>query len=118
MGVIARAKSFFGRGGGQLTVLPTVATPEIPADQSVFTVTGTTPITGFGTTLTGVNPGRHITLIGTHATGPAFTDTAIGSTANGKIHLSAALTLANGTAIQFVQLNNGAWAEVARAANG
>ena len=32
--------------------------------------------------------------------------------------LSAALTLANGTTVTLVQLNNGAWAETARAANG
>lgn len=117
MGVLARAKSYFGRGG-QLTVLPQVATPEIPADASCFTVTGTTAITGFGTVTTQILPGRTINLLGTHATGPAFTDTAIASTGNGKIHLSAALTLANGTSVTFMQTNIGAWVETARSANG
>jgi len=108
--------SFFGTGK-TLPELPQVATPILNPSYSAFTVTGTTAITGFSTS-TPILPGREVKLIGTHATGPAFTDTAIASTANGAIHLSAALTLANGTTVTLVQLNNGAWAETARAANG
>jgi hypothetical protein len=116
MAILARLKSLAGTGE-ILPVLPVSATPVISPAYSVFTVGGTTAITSFSTD-TPVLPGRVVILMGTDATGPVFTDTAIGSTAEGKIHLSAALTLANGTAIAFVQGNNGSWWEVARAANG
>lgn len=111
MGVIARAKSFFGRGGAQLSELPQVAVPVLPQDQSVFTVTGTTGITSFSLA-SGVNPGRHVLLIGTHATGPALTDTALSGTANGLIHTVGSRTIGLGKSILLVQMNNGSWWEV------
>ena len=117
MTVQSRLYQFFGGSGKTLPELEQTATPVISPAYSVFTVTGTTAITGFSTS-SQIMPGRNIVLIGTHATGPAFTDTAIASTANGKIHLSAALTLAAGTTVSFVQNSVGAWLETARAANG
>lgn len=115
--IMSRVRSYFGYKGGALPVLPAVATPYISDTDSVYTVGGTTAITGFDTS-SPIYPGRPIVLLGTDGTGPAFTDTAISATANGKIHLSAALTLANGTAVTFVQANNGSWWETGRAANG
>lgn len=116
MAVPARLKSLVGTGG-VLQVLEVSATPMIDTAYSVFTVGGTTAITGFNVS-TPILPGRLIVLLGTDVTGPAFTDTAISGTANGKIHLGSALTLANGTAIAFVQAANGSWWELGRSANG
>jgi hypothetical protein len=113
----SRSKSFFGYKAGALPVLGQVGTPFIAETDVVYTVTGTTAITAFDSA-SPVFPGRPLVLLGTHATGPAFTDTAIASTANGKIHLSGALTLANGTSLSLIQANNGSWWETARSANG
>ena len=116
MGVIARERSSPG-GGQQIQTLAQVATPRIPVDGAIFNVTGTTGITGFDTT-TPIIPGRVVVILGIHATGPAYTDTAIASTANGKIHLSGSLTQALGTSLTLFQNTNGSWIETARAANG
>lgn len=103
---------------GDRSEIPSIAsatTLTIPSNSNVFIVTGTTAITGMTGTLW---PGRVVTLIGTDATGPAFTDTAIASTAVDKVHLSAALTLILGSTVTFVMGNNGSWWEIARAVNG
>jgi len=116
---IARMKSLTGIAK-TLPVLPQVAKPYLDPNYSVFNVTGQVAITGFDTNQTPILPGRTIILIGIdpNTTGPAITDTAIASTANGLISLSAALTLAAGSTVTFVQNNVGGWYEVARAANG
>lgn len=89
----------------------------IPPDGTAFTLTGTTGIDTINATGP-VFPGRQITLLGTDATGPALTDTAIASTAQGKIHLSAALTLILGATVTFTCANNGSWWESGRGVNG
>ena len=115
MSIWQRTKSTSGRQK-TLPELTAAATLTIPDTSNVFTVTGTTGITGMHSA--SIWPGRQITLLGTHATGPAFTDTAIASTAVDKIHLSAALTLILGASVTFTQGINGSWWESARAING
>lgn len=116
MSQFARLKTHVGTGDS-LPVLEQVATPRLRDGYNVYTVTGTTAITGFSTEIP-IRPGRRVTLIGTHATGPAFTDTAFGSAVEGSICLSAALTLAAGSVVTLVQYDNGAWVEDGRAVNG
>ena len=115
MSQFARLKTLVGTGDS-LPVLEQVATPRLRDGYNVYTVTGTTAITGLSTEIP-IRPGRQVTLIGTHATGPAITDTAIGSAVEGTISLSAALTLASGSVVTLIQNNEGAWLEMSRAAN-
>lgn len=114
--ILARAKSEYGTGKG-LTELTAASDLVVPPDGTVFTVTGTTGIATINATGP-YFPGRTITLLGTDATGPAFTDTAIASTAQGKVHLSAALTLILGATVTFACGNNGSWWETGRGVNG
>ena len=114
--IIARLKTVGGDGSG-LQELTAASDLVLPPDGNVFNLTGTTGVTTINATGP-FYPGRIVTLIGTDGTGPAFTDTAIASTAQGKIHLSAALTLILGATVTFVCDNGGAWRETARAVNG
>lgn len=99
-----------------IPTIPSATILEVPEEWNTIEVSGTTAITSISTQY--LLPGRHLTMLGTDDTGPAFTDTAVASTANGLIHLSAAMTLGLGKTLTLVQANNGSWWEVARAVNG
>ncbi len=114
MAIWSRLKSIAGDREA-IQEIASATTLSVPDNANTFIVTGTTAITGMTGTFW---PGRQVTLIGTDATGPAFTDTAIASTAVDKIHLSAALTLANGSTVTLQMSNVGAWWEIGRAVNG
>lgn len=117
MALGARLKNI---GGGskspQAALIASASTIVIPQDAESIEVTGTTGIATINYDM--VRPGRQIWVWGRDATGPALTDTALASTAAGKLHLTAACTLANGASITFRQAPNGSWWETARGVNG
>lgn len=96
--------------------LASATSPAVPDYADCIILTGTVATTELVST--NIQPGRILVVKGTDVTGPALTDTAIASTANKKMHLSAALTLANGSTITFEQGANGSWWEISRAVNG
>lgn len=117
MSTWARIKGF---AGGTSRSIPTIASATallVNDTSNTFIISGSTAITSISTTA-GIRPGRICTFHTTDTTGPAWTDTAYASEANGTVSLSAALTQAKGTTLTLQQKNNGAWAELARAANG
>lgn len=80
-----------------------------------WTITGTTTVTNIN--LTGSYfPGRIITIIAAGAF--AWTDTAVATATQGKVHLSAAYTMAVGDTLTLICGNNGDWYELARSVNG
>lgn len=115
--VWARLKAI---GGGTERQLPTIASATalvLNDDSNVFIVSGSTAIASISTT-TPIRPGRICVFHTTDTTGPAWTDTAYASKANGTVSLSGSLTQAKGTTLTLQQTNDGSWFELARAANG
>ena len=113
----ARLKSLVGFTADAIPSVASATALPIPDNATAIKITGTTAIASFDTGA-GIQPGRILRVFGNDGTGSAFTDTAIASTSNGKLHLSASLTLALGGNITFTQWDNGAWQETARSLNG
>lgn len=116
--VWARLKAI---GGGTDRAIPTIASATalvLNEESNTFIISGTTAITSISTTYTPIRPGRICVFHTSDTTGPAWTDTAYASKANGTVSLSAALTQAKGTTLTLQQTNDGSWFELARAANG
>lgn len=108
-------------GGGTDRPIPTIASATslvLDASSNTFIVSGTTAITNINTTAAGIRPGRICYFHTSDAIGPAWTDTAIASAANGTVSISASLTQAKGTTLTLQQFNDGSWREIARAVNG
>lgn len=102
-------------GLNEITVA-SATSPAIPDYADAVILTGTVATTEL--VPTNIRPGRILAVRGTDGTGPALTDTAVASTAANKMHLSAALTLALGSTVTFMQATNGSWWEIGRGVNG
>lgn len=113
--VWARLKAI---GGGTERQLPTIASATalvLNETSNVFVVTGTTTIGSIDTATTPIRPGRVIVLL--FAGTISVTDTAVASTANGKIH-TGSTSPALGTTLTLMQANNGSWWQIGYSANG
>lgn len=109
-----------GIGGGTDRPIPTIASAtllSLDGTSNTFIISGSTAITKIDP-VTPIRPGRVCYFHTSDTTGPAWTDTAYASKANGTVSLSAALTQAKGTTLTLQQTNDGSWFELARAANG
>lgn len=114
MGYWARAKSIVGRRSVAVPSVASATSIDIGEVYDTWLVTGTTTITNIN--LTGpYYPGRIIVLMFSGSL--SLTDTAVGSTAQGKLH-TGSTSPAAGTAIAFICANNGSWWQFGYSANG
>lgn len=89
---------------------------EIPNKGGSFIVNAASAVT-VPSLKAALRPGRVVTLIAAADTAGtiAITDTAYASTAEGLVHLTAALTLDKTSSVTLRQNSNGSWSEVDRA---
>ncbi len=97
-----------------LTAIASATAVTLPPNESVFTVTGSTEIATINATGE-YRPGRIIFLMFTGSI--TVTDTALSSTAQGKIH-TGSTTPADGTVLALICANNGSWWQFGYSANG
>lgn len=93
------------------TQYASATTVTIPKEGYLFEITGTTTIANLLVDGSDVLPGREVVLRGVTGTSASVTDTALGSTAAGKIHLAGSRTLSPGGSLMLEQQANGSWYE-------